>query len=166
MWSPRNDLRLFLLIFLACAAGVVFAQTQPGFTTEAGTWLINSIIDNTPIGSYTPSTGHFTNAYATTFFGNATSASALANNVLQTASGAGCTTDNESYNACTANVNWPQPFPDTNYNAVCQIISPSGFPTVRGLTKSTSGVTVTIQNGTSNGAQVSGGALGCIAYHP
>lgn len=48
--------------------------------------------------------------------------------------------------------------PDTNYAASCMVINPTGFPSVLGATKSTTSVTVTIQNGQGSAAVASGGS--------
>jgi hypothetical protein len=48
--------------------------------------------------------------------------------------------------------------PDTNYAASCMIIGPTGFPSILGATKSTTSVTVTIQNGQGSQGVISGGS--------
>jgi hypothetical protein len=167
MWSPKNRFRLEVLLLLAFGCWIVFGQTTPGYTTQGSTRLIGSLIDATPIGNTTPATGRFTDVFASgSFHGNATTATALAGNALQSGNGPGCTTGTSSYATCSSTVPWNVGFADTGYNASCTIVSPIGKPTIAGLTKSTSGVTVTIQNGDANGAVVSGGTLGCVAFHP
>jgi hypothetical protein len=52
----------------------------------------------------------------------------------------------------------PVTMPDTAYAASCTIVSPFGFPTVTGITKGTTSITVTIMNGTSSAAVTSGGS--------
>ncbi len=76
-----------------------------------------------------------------------------------------CPTGTGSGATCTFTVNWTNAFPDANYAASCTIISPSGSPSIQGIvTKSTVGVVVQVQNGTSNMAVASGGAsMDCVA---
>ena len=76
---------------------------------------------------------------------------------------AGCGTGTSSYGTCTSTVTWNQAFSDTDYAASCMIISQYGFPAISGATKANGSVTVTIHNGTANGAVNSGGSLDCIA---
>lgn len=50
--------------------------------------------------------------------------------------------------------------PDANYAASCSIISPTGVPSIMGISKSTTAVTVTIVNGGTSGAEVPSGGAG------
>ena len=48
--------------------------------------------------------------------------------------------------------------PDTNYSASCMIINPTGAPSIQGGTKTTTSISVTIQNGQGSQAVASGGS--------
>jgi hypothetical protein len=50
--------------------------------------------------------------------------------------------------------------PDANYAATCAIVSPTGVPSIMGITKSTTSITVTIVNGGTSGAEVPSGGAG------
>lgn len=80
-----------------------------------------------------------------------------------------CTTGTSAYAQCSNTVTWPTAFADTNYAAVCT----AGNPTALALTavwvtsKTTTGLSVTLQNGDSSGANaVSVSELDCFGYHP
>lgn len=62
---------------------LLFGQHITGYTTVFSEWVLNSLIDNTPIGSHTPSSGAFTTSSASGGFagnltGNASTATTLA----------------------------------------------------------------------------------------
>lgn len=49
--------------------------------------------------------------------------------------------------------------PDTNYSASCAVVNPFGVPSIMGITKTTTTITVTLVNGGTSGAEVvSGGS--------
>jgi hypothetical protein len=48
--------------------------------------------------------------------------------------------------------------PDTNYSASCMIVNPTGAPSIQGGTKTTTSISVTIQNGQGSQAVASGGS--------
>lgn len=67
-----------------------------------------------------------------------------------------CSTSTSSYATCTSTVTWAGfTFANTNYSASCTGVGPSGFPAILGISKATGSVTVTVVNGTSNGAVAS-----------
>lgn len=137
----------------------------PGYVTQSSTWLTDSLIDNTPIGTTTPAVGIFTNITGT-LTGNATTATTLQNNALQYGQSSGCSTGSGGGSVCGSTVPWVIGYSDTGYYAVCTIVNPFGYPSIQGYTKTNSSITVNIQNGTSNQAVNSGGVLNCIALHP
>lgn len=78
-----------------------------------------------------------------------------------------CTTPGGSYANCSTSISWPSAFADSNYMATCNGINATQFPVIMSLAKSPSAVTVTISNGTANGAQLSTYAeVDCIGIHP
>jgi hypothetical protein len=60
----------------------------------------------------------------------------------------GCATAASNGSTCTVSVNWPAPYRDTSYYAVCSGSGlVSGHPEILGLSKSANGVVVTVRNG-------------------
>lgn len=86
----------------------------------------------------------------------------------QYANGGGCSTANTAYATCTVTVNWPIAFADTSYFPTCTLSGTiTGFPYLVAITTiATGSVTVTISNGTSSGAAISGtSAIVCHGHH-
>lgn len=75
-----------------------------------------------------------------------------------------CPTSTSDGSTCTFTVNWTNAFPDTNYGASCQIVSPSGHPHIEGVTtKTVSGLIVQLANGSAAQAVASGGtSMDCV----
>jgi hypothetical protein len=77
----------------------------------------------------------------------------------------GCTTAASNGSSCTVALKWQTAYPDTNYYAVCSGSGMiTGHPELLGLSKSATGVTVTVRNG-SGSEQVSSGwsKIDCVA---
>lgn len=154
--------RIINLLFLYLALVMFVCLSAWAVTRIRSATIINSTLDSSPVGSVTPSTG---------VFSTLTDAALTSGQCVQITSGglfanipcpnfarvtSVCSTGNGSYVTCpnSATLNFSEP--DTNYSVSCTGIGPSGFPAIYGVSgKSTTGFTVTIINGTSNGAQVS-----------
>ena len=76
-----------------------------------------------------------------------------------------CTTSGSSYATCSFTLNWTVAEAGTSYVATCTGVNPTQFPYIVGYqSRTTSGITVIIGNGTSNGAMASTyGEVDCIA---
>ncbi len=98
--------------------------------------------------------------------GNALGCTAAPVMQLQSVEGSACATSNASGATCTAPLTWPSAYPDTAYKVSCSLVGPiTGFPSLLGVTKTLTGLTVTITNGTANMAVVStAAAIDCIAH--
>lgn len=79
---------------------------------------------------------------------------------------ASCTTAASANAACNVTINWPGTWANTSYTASCTLDSPSGGNVwvVATQTKSTTQITVIIQNVPGNSA-ASNGTLNCIGVH-
>jgi hypothetical protein len=59
---------------------------------------------------------------------------------------------------------WTTAYSGSSYPVVCSLLDPSGSPHIKGVSRSTTGVTVTIQNGSASQAVASGGSgVSCFA---
>lgn len=75
-----------------------------------------------------------------------------------------CSTTTSAYATCTSTVTLNSAEPDTNYSVACTGVGQTGAPHIAGVSKSTTSVTVTISNGTSNGAVASTfSEIDCVA---
>jgi hypothetical protein len=82
-----------------------------------------------------------------------------------------CSTSNTAYATCSNSISWGSAFANTAYSVTCTPGTPSGGSspsvTVYVTGKTTTGITVTLQNGTNAGAAVSTvSEIDCIAMHP
>jgi hypothetical protein len=84
-----------------------------------------------------------------------------------------CTTSGSSYGTCTFTATWPTAFADTNYVITCFASAPilvSGTHAVANLSwygRTTTGFTLQLQNGTSDGAsQSTVDEIDCTGTHP
>lgn len=80
-----------------------------------------------------------------------------------------CPTGGSGGATCTFTVPWPTAWTDTTYAVTCTGVDPSNFPSIRGVTRSTNNVLVSVQNGTANMAMVSGySEVDCSSFnsHP
>jgi hypothetical protein len=206
------------LAALAFVVGIPTALVAINYTNVEYTKISRSLVDNTPIGSLTPSTGVFTNLSNSTgggtiydnfvgnltgngagtwtgpVVGNASTATALAaagtncgsttpaygvnasGNALCVGAGATlaqqivttstCSTGTPAYATCnTAALSWSSSFSSSSYAVSCQVngLSAGLTATVIAISRTTSSITVTIQNGTGSGAVVTTPAeLDCV----
>lgn len=117
------------------------AKGQTGYTTLFSQWIQNSLIDSTPIGSHTPSTGAFTSLNATSFTlnGAAPTGHQLCGNGTSYVDTAGqscssttqidyywtstntCSTGTGQPVHCETTTTLPGNMPDANYTISCQV---------------------------------------------
>lgn len=79
-----------------------------------------------------------------------------------------CPTGGAAGSTCNFTITWPVAFSDSNYAVSCMGGgSITGFPVIQGFTgKTASGLTVVVENGTNNEAQISGySEMDCFARH-
>ncbi len=88
--------------------------------------------------------------------------------IIQISSGICSTPAATSYGTCTFSVSWPTVFTDTNYAATCTEGPASGVVVALRVTaKTSSGITLQIQNGTADGAVSSTlTSIDCLGVHP
>ncbi len=82
-----------------------------------------------------------------------------------------CSTSNSAYATCSNSISWATAFANTAYSVTCTPGTPLGGSapnvTLYVTGKTTTGITVTLQNGTNAGAAVSTvSEIDCIAMHP
>ncbi len=87
---------------------------------------------------------------------------------LEVSSGICSTPAATSYASCTFGATWPSSFADTSYTVSCTEGAASGVVVaLRLIAKTTSGITLQIQNGTADGAVSSTlASVDCIGVHP
>ncbi|MFP5276995.1 MAG: hypothetical protein ACLGPM_07760 [Acidobacteriota bacterium] len=119
------------LLVIALFAPIQRVHGQSGYTTLWSQWIQGSLIDSTPIGSNSPSTGAFTSLNASTFTlngaaaanqsvcGNGTSYGACGVDVYFTVTGCQLATEYNGDSACSATQNLPITAPDTSYTVFC-----------------------------------------------
>jgi hypothetical protein len=79
-------------------------------------------------------------------------------------SSSSCPTASSDGSTCNFGVTWGTPYANSTYPVTCSLLDPTGSPHVKGITRSTGGVTVIIQNGSAAQAVASGGSgVACIA---
>lgn len=103
--------------------------------------------------------------------GGATTSSCNVSGVVQStvSTTTTCPTGSASGSTCTFTISWGTSFADNSYSIVCLGGGTiTGFPGIQGFTsKTTSGATVIVENGSSNEAVASGySEMDCIARHP
>lgn len=132
------------------------AKSQTGYTVLWSQWLQNSLIDSTPIGSTTPSTGAFTSLNATSLTlngaatanqsicGNGTTYGACGTDVYFNITGCALGTPYNGDGACSNSGSLPITAPDTTYSVTCNAdySSTSGTSYI-GISVSTAPLTTT-----------------------
>ena len=142
-----------------CGSGFATGINTSGTATGCGT----NIATATALAA-TPSqcsTGWFSTGVTANGAPNCTPVFTQANTGW--AGGSTCTTSSSAGTTCTATATFNHTQTSINYSVGCTGVSPSGFPSIMGVTKSTSSVTITVQNGQGSQGVASGySEIDCI----
>jgi hypothetical protein len=159
----------FIGLLLICASAWAASKTRVpslqigGGTVLTGTQGNSGIVQQAGTTSSSPGIPFCTDANK-----NTTTSGCGYSQVLTAITTSVCTTSGASYASCTTTLNWPGTgFVDSGYGVSCSGITATNFPYIGAVSKSSSNVTVTIYNGTSNGSMASTYAeVDCIGIHP
>lgn len=183
-YAALSAAAVLFAVFLFIPSSVSGATS---YTTVWSEWVQSSLIDSTPIGANSPSTGNFTslelNSAAPvghTLVGNGTSYIDTAVKD-QYGSVSGCSFANDGGGlSCTAGtITWPAAFADTSYSVSCSVMYTSAIAggsstqpslDVAATVSSTTQISITegVAQGSSGGFPISssyGATIYCHAHH-
>jgi hypothetical protein len=160
-----ENLKRNILLFVLFVTAMLFAAPS-----IRSTRIVSSVIDSTPIGSTTPSTGAFTTLTTNSLIVNGGVSSAGTGFKHFRVNGGSCTTSGSQGSTCqTGSISLPgTAYPDTNYTVSCFedgfITVNVGTPGIIGIgTKTASSFTLVVAQIGSVAASY--GAVDCITIH-